>query len=232
MLALVVQLVIPVCRQCQVGVCRVCTTVSYIPALAANTDLECKLCLHLLAPCLATKYVLLVEKGAVWDRLVEDGFWKKQKCILITGKGQPPRAVRRLCHRFVNELKLPLYVFTDNDPWGYYIYSVIKQGSINLAYESQRMAIPQARFLGLRSADRTRYKLPKDVTINLTGDDLKRIKQIRQYPWFDKKPWQKELLEMKASGVKMEQEALSKKSISFVSETYLPKKIRDKDFLD
>ena len=32
----------------------------------------------------------------------------------------------------------------DNDPWGYYIYSVIKQGSINLAFESQRMAIPDA----------------------------------------------------------------------------------------
>ena len=37
---------------------------------------------------------------------------------------------------------------------------------------------------------------------------------------------------MKASGVKMEQEALSEKSISFVSEQYLPRKIRDKDFLD
>ena len=37
----------------------------------------------------------------------------------------------------------------DNDPWGYYIYSVLKQGSINLAFESQRMAIPEAKYLGL-----------------------------------------------------------------------------------
>ncbi len=39
----------------------------------------------------------------------------------------------------------------DNDPWGYYMCSVIKQGSINLAFESQRMAIPKARFIGFPS---------------------------------------------------------------------------------
>ena len=48
---------------------------------------------------------------------------------------------------------MPVYCLLDNDPWGYYIYSVIKQGSINLAYESARMAIPDARFLGLRCSD-------------------------------------------------------------------------------
>jgi hypothetical protein len=34
-------------------------------------------------------------------------------------------------------------VLVDNDPWGLYIYSVLKQGSINLAYESMRMAVPE-----------------------------------------------------------------------------------------
>jgi DNA topoisomerase VI subunit A len=58
-----------------------------------------------------------------------------------------PAAARRAAaaHRLHNELKLPVYCLLDNDPWGYYIYSVIKQGSINLAYESQRMAIPDAK---------------------------------------------------------------------------------------
>ena len=42
-----------------------------------------------------------------------------------------------MLHRLHNELKLPVYCLLDNDPWGYYIYSVLKQGSINLAYESQ-----------------------------------------------------------------------------------------------
>ena len=66
-----------------------------------------------------------------------------------------------MLHRLHNELKLPIYCVLDNDPWGYYIYSVIKQGSINLAFESQRMAIPEAEYLGLRSNDFERCQLSR-----------------------------------------------------------------------
>ena len=99
------------------------------------------------------KFVLHVEKDTVWRRFNEDKFWRTHNCILTHGNGQPPRGVRRLLNRLHNEMGLPVYCLLDNDPWGYYIYSVIKQGSINLAYESRRMAIPNARYIGLRSKD-------------------------------------------------------------------------------
>ncbi|KAF0246273.1 MAG: DNA topoisomerase VI subunit [Planctomycetota bacterium] len=178
------------------------------------------------------KFILLVEKDAVFRRLNEDKFWKSHKCILVTGGGQPPRGLRRLLYRMVNELKLPLYTYVDNDPWGYYIYSVVKQGSINLAYESVRMAVPHAKFIGLSSFDKERFKLPDNVTIKLLDEDIKRAKQLLEYPWFQKTPWQKEIRNMLKLGYKLEQEALSKRGISFVTEEYLPKKIKDKDFLD
>ena len=60
----------------------------------------------------------------------------------MTSGGQAARGARRLLQRMSTELKLPIYVLVDNDPWGLYIYSVLKQGSINLAYESMRMAVP------------------------------------------------------------------------------------------
>ena len=106
------------------------------------------------------KYVLLVEKDAVWSRFNEDKFWKRQNAIIIHGGGQPPRGVRRIVQRLHRELGLPVYVLVDNDPWGFYIYSVVKQGSINLAFESMRMAVPDARFIGLSSFDKVTYKLP------------------------------------------------------------------------
>src|SRR3712207_9379228 len=65
-------------------------------------------------------------------------------------------------------------VLVDNDPWGYYIYSVVKQGSINLAFESQRMAIPKAKFIGLSSADPEQYELPRNVGIKLNEKDIAR----------------------------------------------------------
>ncbi|MEJ5342923.1 MAG: DNA topoisomerase IV subunit A [Thermogutta sp.] len=179
------------------------------------------------------KFVLHVEKDTVWRRFNEDKFWKKHKCILTHGMGQPPRGVRRLLHRLHYELGLPIYCLLDNDPWGYYIYSVIKQGSINLAYESQRMAIPEARFLGLRSFDFERCGLSESVTIALTEADRKRAKQIMEYPWFKhKKAWQDEIKKLLDNGFKLEVEALISKDISYVTEVYAPQRLRDGDWLD
>jgi DNA topoisomerase-6 subunit A len=110
---------------------------------------------------------------------------------------------------------------------------VVKQGSINLAYESQRMAIPDARFLGLSSFDFEEFGLSKDVCIRLNDEDRKRAKEIAGYPWFEhKKAWQKEIAKMLSNQFKMELEALSAKRLSFVTEEYLPKKIKDKEWLD
>ena len=177
------------------------------------------------------KFILLVEKEAVWARLNEDKFWKRHNCILVTGQGQPPRGVRRLLFRMVQELKLPLYVFVDNDPWGYYIHSVVKQGSINLAFESARMAIPSAQFIGLSAYDPARYGISEGVSIKLNDQDRARAKEILAYDWFQDRKWQREIKHMLKQGVKWELEALSNKGISFVTEEYLPKKIADQDFL-
>jgi len=179
------------------------------------------------------KFILHVEKDTVWRRFNEDKFWKTHKCILTHGGGQPPRGVRRLLNRMHNELNLPVYCLLDNDPWGYYIYSVIKQGSINLAYESARMAIPDARFLGLRSIDFKRCELLPSVKINLNENDIKRAKQIAGYPWFaHKKAWQKEIEIMLQNGFKLEVESLISKDISYVTEVYTPERLKDEDWLD
>lgn len=178
------------------------------------------------------EFVLLIEKGAVWSRFNQDRFWDKHKCMIIHGGGQPPRGVRRLIHRMHNELKIPVYVLVDNDPWGYYIYSVLKQGSINLAFESQRMAIPAARFLGMSSFDADKFDIPRQVPMPLTDEDRRRAREIREYPWFQDKAWQKEIKHMESLGVKLELEAFSSKNFKFITEQYLPKKLRDRDWLD
>jgi DNA topoisomerase-6 subunit A len=170
------------------------------------------------------KFILHVEKDTVWNRFNEDRFWEKHNCILTEGGGQPPRGVRRLLQRLHNDLGLPVYCLLDNDPWGYYIYSVIKTGSINLAYESQRMAIPEAKYLGLRSLDYERCSL---------SGDRRRSQQIANYEWFkDKKEWQKEIAKLIKNGFKMEVESLISKSISYVTEEYVPERLKKKDWLD
>lgn len=177
----------------------------------------------------SAKFVLHVEKDTVWRRFHEDKFWDKHQCIVSHGGGQPARGMRRLLQRLHEELKLPVYVLLDNDPWGYYIYSVIKHGSINLAYESRRMAIPDAIFLGVSSFDYERCNMSDDVKIELDQADIKRAKQIAAYPWFEKhKGWQKEIKKLLTNGFKMEVEAMISKDLSYLTEEYVPMKLKDK----
>jgi len=177
-------------------------------------------------------FVLLVEKGTQWNRLSEDKFWRRYNCVLLTGNGQPPRGVRRLARRLHEEYNLPVYVLVDNDPWGYYIYSVVKQGSINLAFESQRMAIPKAKFIGLSSADPEHYGLPRNVGIKLNEKDISRARELMKYKWFQKKEWQNEIKRMLSSELKYELDALANKDFQYLTKTYLPRKLKEKDWLD
>jgi len=196
-----------------------------IPSITEPDVLEFKNC--------DADFVLHVEKDTVWQRFNEDRFWEKHNCILTEGSGQPPRGVRRLLARLNRELNLPVYCLLDCDPWGHYIYSVIKQGSINLAFESKRMAVPDAKFIGIRADDYERCELSEDVQITLTDRDKARAKQIREYPWFkDNKPWQGEIRKMLAHGFKMEVESLITKDISYVTETYVPQRLAEDRFLD
>ena len=179
------------------------------------------------------KYVLHVEKDTVWGRFNEDRYWETHNCILTEGSGQPTRGVRRLLRRLNEELGLPIYCLLDCDPWGHYIYSVIKQGSISLAFESERLAIPEAKFLGIRSKDYRACDLSDDVKIDMNDNDIKRANEIMNYPWFaGDKGWQREIQGMLDNGFKMEVEGLTTKEISYVTEEYVPQRLKDKDWLE
>jgi len=177
------------------------------------------------------KYVIYMEKAAVWERLHEDKFWAKQNCIIMSSQGQTTRGIRRLLQRLSTEHKLPIYVLADNDPWGWYIYSVLKFGSISLAHMANEMAISDVKFLGITCDDVENYDLKRHF-IKLTDKDISRLKQMQNYEWFVKnKEWQRQFKMMKDFGAKVEIQALSSKGISFISERYLPEKIKKQEFL-
>ena len=75
--------------------------------------------------------------------------------------------------------------------------------------------------------------LSDDVQIALNDNDRKRANEILAYPWFkDNKAWQKEIGKMLSNGFKMEVESLITKDISYVTEEYVPERLKKKDWLD
>ena len=177
-------------------------------------------------------YIIYMEKAAVWERLHEDKFWDNNNCIIMSSQGQTTRGIRRLLQRLNQEHKLPVYVLADFDPYGFYIYSVLKFGSINLAHISERQALPEAKFLGITADDIEKYGLKKHF-IKLKDVDVSRLKQIADYDWFkNNKLWQRQFKMMKDFGSKAEIQALSARGITFISDTYLPEKIKNKDWIE
>jgi DNA topoisomerase VI subunit A len=110
--------------------------------------------------------------------------------------------------------------------------SLLRGASFNLAFESQRMAIPKAKFIGLSSADPERYNLPCNVGIKLNEKDIARAKELLNYQWFQKPAWQAEIKRMLASGLKYELAALANKDFPYLTKKYLPRKLKEKDWLD
>ncbi|KYC52524.1 MAG: Type 2 DNA topoisomerase 6 subunit A [Candidatus Methanofastidiosum methylothiophilum] len=179
---------------------------------------------------LNAEYILVIETAAMCDRLIEEKFAQNNNALLVACQGQAPRGIRRLINRLHIEKNLPVYVFTDGDPYGWYIYSTIKQGSMNLAYLSRRLGVPDAKFIGMTMDDIDDYGLQK-VTEKLKDMDKKRIAEIMEYDWFKHKDWQEQMKKCLKLGVRIEQQALANKSLEFVAKEYLPQKIENEVFL-
>ena len=176
------------------------------------------------------KSVLVVEKDALWQRLNEDGLWKKENMILITPQGQAARGTRRIIRKFA-DMGLPVYVLNDADAWGWYIYWTIKTGSINLAYIGGDIATPEAKFLGVTMSDIEKYDFLKSLTLRAKEVDLKRAEEMLSYQWISRhKEWEVELKKVLKSKLKIESDALQGPRLTFVQE-YIKEKIKNEDFL-
>ncbi|MBD3209063.1 DNA topoisomerase IV subunit A [Candidatus Woesearchaeota archaeon] len=173
------------------------------------------------------KFILAVETAGMFQRLSKHKYYKKANCILVSLKGVPSRATRRFIKRLSTDKDLPVYVFTDGDPYGYgSIYRTLKVGSGNAAHVNEYFCVPHAKFIGITPADIAEYKLPSHP---LKEVDVKKIKDLVKNDPFIKahKQWQKALTEMAKMKVRCEQQSLAAWGLNFVITDYLPEKMKD-----
>jgi DNA topoisomerase-6 subunit A len=165
--------------------------------------------------------ILVIEKGAMFTRLVEERVHEKFNSILIHTAGQSPRATRSIIHRLNKDYKLPVYIFTDGDPWGVHIAMVIISGSANAAH-LRGLATPDAKWIGVWGSDILDYKLPTEP---LTAFDHKRLFELKSDPRYKDKLWQDELDIFLKLEQKAELEAFSKYGLTYIVDKYLPAKL-------
>ncbi len=179
------------------------------------------------------KFILVIETSSLFQRLVHHLFYEKEQCVLVSMSGVPTRACRRFIRRLADDKKLPVLVFTDGDPYGYCnIYRTLKVGSGQAAHINKFFCVPQARYLGVTPQDIIDYDL-KDATHPLEPVDIKRANDALKNDPFIKhhKEWQAALNQMLKMGVRIEQQAFAKHGLNFVLEEYLPRKLKEAEFL-
>lgn len=180
------------------------------------------------------KFILCIETQGMFQRLQSHNYWRKAQCILVSMGGVPTRACRRFVRRLSESQKIPVYAFTDCDPYGIgNIYRTLKVGSGNAAHINQFFCVPEAKFLGLTPDDIEHYGLEK-ATHPLEDQDKKRAHDaLKNDPFFQAYPaWQKALQKLLKMEVRAEQQALSVHGLNFVIDEYLPNKLKNiKNFL-
>jgi DNA topoisomerase-6 subunit A len=167
--------------------------------------------------------VIAIEKGGLFTRFVEENVHKKFNSLLVLTAGQAPRATRHFVRRLSRELDIPVYIFTDGDPWGMHIAMVIISGSANAAH-LRELTTPDAKWSGVWATDIVNYKLPTDP---LDEVDIKRLYELQRDPRYKDPLWQREIKTFLKIRKKAEQEAFSRYGLTYIVDEYLPTKLEE-----
>ena len=172
-------------------------------------------------------FVLVVEKDAVFQRLLEERMFSKRmfsRAVMVTGKGVPDLATRQLVHHLA--VVLPVLILTDCDPYGFEIFLTYKFGSLASSYSQEPLAAPFSWWLGVHPADM------QDLDSSLQDfsvADRKRILDINEREYIRTNPiLQRHVDLMWDMKVKAEiQQVFEENEPGYLVNTYLPVKFNE-----
>ncbi|KAF7828223.1 meiotic recombination protein SPO11-2 [Senna tora] len=173
------------------------------------------------------RYIIIVEKHAIFQRLTEDRIFHQIPSILITAKGYPDIATRFLLHRLSLAFPdLPILALVDWNPAGVAILCTFKFGSVGMGLEAYRYAC-NVKWLGLRGDDL--QLLPEQSLVPLKPKDLQIAKSLMSSEILQEN-YKEELALMVQSGKRAEIEALHYHGYNYLGK-YLAKKIVQSNYI-
>ncbi|KAK9478101.1 Spo11/DNA topoisomerase VI subunit A [Lipomyces japonicus] len=126
----------------------------------------------------SVKYLLIIEKEAVFRNLFLDKFFDRQDLghgILVTGKGYPDLFTRQFVSKLANENEhIPILTAVDSDPFGIDIAATYKYGSATLAHEGESAIVGKSTWIGVELLDYDQGWTP------LTNTDRKKAVTLLQ----------------------------------------------------
>ncbi|XVE64775.1 hypothetical protein DITRI_Ditri07aG0128900 [Diplodiscus trichospermus] len=173
------------------------------------------------------RYIIVVEKHAIFQRLAEDHIFNQIPSILLTAKGYPDIATRFLLHRMSRAFPdLPILALVDWNPAGLAILSTYKYGSIGMGLEAYRYAC-NVKWMGLRGDDL--QLVPDQSLAPLKPRDLQIAKSLLSSEILQEN-YREELALMMQTGRKADIEALYFHGYDYLGK-YIAKKIVQANYI-
>ncbi len=111
--------------------------------------------------------ILVIEKDAVYQRLIQARFYDTYPCIMITGRGMPSFATRAFVKQLHEQLRLPVFILVDYNPYGLRIASAYMSGA---SPEAQHYGVPSAQVVGILSKHILDANCPGSLTTSIRDD--------------------------------------------------------------
>lgn len=125
-------------------------------------------------------FALIVESEGTANTLVNSGFTKRNRCILIGAQGVPSNAVRGWCKLIQDQLKIPMYFFGDLDAYTMQnIFRTLKAGSAASLIRNKDYSAPDVKFLGVLPEDIKKYDLPDYGVKEKDAQEARALKKAR-----------------------------------------------------
>uniref|UniRef100_A0A3B1JUH8 DNA topoisomerase (ATP-hydrolyzing) n=1 Tax=Astyanax mexicanus TaxID=7994 RepID=A0A3B1JUH8_ASTMX len=175
----------------------------------------------------SAKFILVVEKDATFQRLLDDEFCTRlHPCIIITGKGMPDVNSRLMVRKLWDTLHIPVFALVDADPHGIEIMCVYKYGSMSMAFEAYSLTTPTVLWLGLLPSDIEKFGV-QDALIPFTKRDESKLMSLKKRPYISGQPaWEREVGILMKCRKKAEIQSLASIAPHFLTRVYLPNKLR------
>ncbi|PRP84885.1 meiotic recombination protein SPO11-2 [Planoprotostelium fungivorum] len=146
------------------------------------------------------RYILIVEKESVFDRLCEDRIWASIPLIVICGRGFPDMATRKLVVRLSHKFHLTLLGLFDYNVGGYLVLQAYTNRSMNVLW------------LGLHRKHLELLKVEPycvDITAAMTPIKPKAMNTLKRCIAFEEEEHKRELERMMALSMSVELQVLN-----------------------
>ncbi|KAL6626997.1 hypothetical protein ACP70R_030723 [Stipagrostis hirtigluma subsp. patula] len=176
------------------------------------------------------EFILVVEKYSVFHNLSQRDFHTENKCIMITGDGEPDIATRAFLKRLVDVTRLTAWALVDPDAHGVQILCSYAFGPTKMSYASLGLAVPSIRWLGVLPGDLASLtELDHSHFSNFSERETKILKNlIKHNRLVLPNLWVQRIEQLISENRKTAIESLHSLGFCYLSKVFLPKLLRMK----